>query len=57
MKKLTKRDLKKINGGYYTYPNANGNCFPGWILCPTKICLLEEPGNPIDENHPFCAER
>ncbi|MDM1556677.1 MULTISPECIES: bacteriocin [Chryseobacterium] len=56
MKKLTKKDLKKIQGGYYyTYPDANGNCFRGWYLCRTNICILDDPHNPIQPDHPFCA--
>ncbi|GAE64732.1 hypothetical protein H3Z85_02605 [Chryseobacterium indologenes] len=55
MKKLTKKELKGIKGGYYyTYPDKNGNCFPGWYLCPTKICLLDHPENPIRPEDPFC---
>lgn len=58
MKKLTKKDLKQIKGGYYyTYPDKNGNCFPGWYLCPTKICLLDHPDNPIHPEDPFCQGR
>ncbi|MDQ0782829.1 bacteriocin [Chryseobacterium sp. W4I1] len=48
MKKLTKKDLKKINGGSIRFPDANGNCLPGWYLCPTNVCINDNGGeNPI----------
>lgn len=48
MKKLTKKDLKNINGGRLRFPDANGNCPAGWYLCPTNVCIDDNGGeNPI----------
>ncbi|MFP3597560.1 bacteriocin [Chryseobacterium sp. SIMBA_029] len=44
MKKLTKKDLKKINGGDIRQPDGNNNCQPGWYLCPTNICVYDNGG-------------
>ncbi|MDQ0593078.1 bacteriocin-like protein [Chryseobacterium ginsenosidimutans] len=53
MKKLTKKDLKKINGGNIRQPDANGNCQPGWYLCPSNICVYDKGGeNPIVPGSP-----
>ncbi len=53
MKKLTKKDLKKINGGDIRPPDRNGNCPAGWYLCPTNICVDDDGGNnPIYPGHP-----
>jgi bacteriocin-like protein len=44
MKKLTKKDLMKINGGNIRPPDANGNCPAGWYLCPSNICVYDNGG-------------
>ncbi|WP_160136447.1 bacteriocin [Chryseobacterium sp. c4a] len=55
MKKLTKKDLKKINGGFVGYPDDYGNCMPGWYLCPTNVCIFDDGGNkPINPKDSFC---
>ncbi|MBT2622898.1 MULTISPECIES: bacteriocin [Chryseobacterium] len=53
MKKLTKKDLKNINGGNIRFPDANGNCQPGWYLCPSNICVFDDGGrDPIVPGKP-----
>ncbi|MDF2553383.1 MAG: bacteriocin [Chryseobacterium sp.] len=48
MKKLTRKNLMKINGGNIRFPDENGNCQPGWYLCPSNICVYDNGGqNPI----------
>lgn len=55
MKKLTKKDLKKINGGYIDEPGEDGRCRPGWFLCPTNICVDDDGGkNPIPPGSTYC---
>jgi bacteriocin-like protein len=40
MKKLTKKDLKKINGGYIDEPGEDGRCRPGWFyVLPTSVLM------------------
>ncbi|SHG81811.1 bacteriocin [Chryseobacterium vrystaatense] len=54
MKKLTKKDLKNINGGNMRFPDANGNCPAGWYLCPKNICINDRGGeNPITPSSPY----
>ncbi|MPS65161.1 MAG: hypothetical protein DI622_13585 [Chryseobacterium sp.] len=54
MKKLTKKDLKKINGGNMRFPDENGNCPSGWYLCPTNICVDDKGGeDPIMPGDPY----
>lgn len=55
MKKLTKKDLKRINGGNIEQPGENGTCPPGWFLCPTNICVDDDGGrNPIPPGSTYC---
>lgn len=61
MRKLTKKDLKKINGGYIDEPGNDGRCQPGWFLCPTNICIDDDGGNnpirPDSPNYGICFGR
>ncbi|MGE8553843.1 MAG: bacteriocin [Chryseobacterium jejuense] len=53
MKKLTKKDLKNINGGNIRFPDSQGKCPFGWYLCPTNVCVDDKGGeSPIHEGHP-----
>lgn len=61
MRKLTKKDLKKVNGGYIDEPGNDGRCRPGWFLCPTNICIDDDGGNnpilPDSPNYGICFGR
>lgn len=53
MKKLSKADLKKINGGNILPGDSNGKCQTGWFLCPTNVCVNDKGGeDPIVPGHP-----
>lgn len=47
MKKLTRKNLAKIDGGNIRAPK-DGQCPAGWYLCPSNICVYDNGGqNPI----------